>query len=79
MSAKFLNTGAAIVAAFFAVTVLAWDSDSTRDGLNDDLISPWCRIGSPDSWEGRPCVVPLRTGSAEASVVTRQEREDGRR
>jgi len=67
MSAKFLNTGAAIVAAFFAVTVLAWDPDSIRDDLNDDFMSPWCRIGSPDSWEGRPCVVPFRTSSTNGS------------
>ena len=69
MSAKFLNTGAAIVAAFFAVTVLAWDPDSIRDDLNDDFVSPWCRIGSPDSWEGRPCVVPLRTWSIDGTAI----------
>ncbi|MBV8753645.1 MAG: hypothetical protein JO328_12375, partial [Hyphomicrobiales bacterium] len=57
MSAKLLNTGAAIVAAVFAVTVLSWDPNAVRDDLNDDFMSPWCWIGSPDSWEGRPCVV----------------------
>jgi hypothetical protein len=71
MSRKFLNAGAGVCAALFAVTVLAWDQDPIRDDSGDDLTSPWCRIDSPDSWEGRPCVVPLRIWSAEGTAIPR--------
>jgi hypothetical protein len=71
MSAKFLNLGAGAFAAFVAVAVLAWDQDPFRDGLADDLMSPWCSIGAPKSWEGRPCVVPLRTWSTDGTAVPR--------
>jgi hypothetical protein len=71
MSAKLLNFGAGAFAAFFAVTVLAWDQDPFRDDLADDLMSPWCGIGAPNSWEGRPCVVPLRTWSADGTALPR--------
>ena len=71
MTAKFLNSGAAIFAALFAVTVLASDQDVIRDDLSDDFMSPWCRIGSSESWEGRPCAVPFRTSSADGTAVPR--------
>jgi hypothetical protein len=70
MSAKFLSSGAAIFAALFTVAVLAWDQGSVGDDLSDDFMSPSCRIGSPASWTGRPCVVPLRTGSADGTTVS---------
>jgi hypothetical protein len=71
MSAKLINSAAGILAAFFAVTGVAWDQDPFRDGLSDDLISSWCRIDSPESWEGKPCVVPLRTWSADGTALPR--------
>jgi hypothetical protein len=71
MSAKFLNLGAATFAALLAVTVLASDQVAIYDDLSDDFMSPSCRIGSPESWEGRPCVVPLRTWSADGTAVPR--------
>ena len=71
MSTKSLNAGAAIFAALFAVTLLASDQDLIRDDMSDDFMSPWCRIGSPDSWEGRPCVVPLRIWSTHGTAVPR--------
>lgn len=46
------------LAALFAVSAFAWESDPIREGLTDDGISPWCHIGSLDSWEGRPCLIP---------------------
>ncbi len=71
MSAKFLNLGAGFFAVFFAVTVLAWDQEFIRDDMSDDFIPPWCRVGSLESWEGRPCVVPLRTWSAGGTASPR--------
>jgi hypothetical protein len=66
-----VNSAAFFLAAFFAVSALAWDQEAMRDSLTDDFISPWCRVDSPDSWEGRPCVIPLRTGSAGESTEIR--------
>ena len=43
--------------ALFAVSGLVWDPFA--DGVTDDLASPWCRVGSPQSWTGRPCVIPM--------------------
>ena len=60
-----------LLAALFVVSLFAGDQDALRDGLTDDLISPCCRIGSLESWEGRPCVVPLRTGSVEGTASPR--------
>jgi hypothetical protein len=60
-------TGSAVgllLAVFFSVTLFTWD-DLIPEGLTDDMISPWCRVGSLESWEGRPCAFPLRTGSIE--------------
>jgi hypothetical protein len=71
MSAKLIKAGAGVLAAFLAVNAFAWDQDPFRDGPSEDLISPWCRIDAPETWEGRPCVVPLRTWSAEAPTVPR--------
>ena len=71
MSTKFRKSGAGALAAFFAVTVWVWDQDPTPNVLSDGLISPWCLIGSPESWEGRPCVVPLRPGSVDGTVLPR--------
>jgi len=67
-----------LLAALFAVSLFTWDQDAVRDGLTDDLISPWCRIGSLESWEGQPCVVPLRTGSIEGTARPRGGRQHGR-
>jgi len=71
MSAKLINSVAGVLAAFFAVTGFASDQDTFRDGLNEDLISPWCRIGALETWEGRPCVVPLQTWSADGTALPR--------
>jgi hypothetical protein len=71
MSTKLINPAVGALAAFFAVAGFAWDQDPFRDGLSEDLISPWCRIGSPETWEGRPCVVPLRAWSADGTTVPR--------
>ena len=71
MSAKLINSAAGVLAVFFAVTGFAWDQDPFRDGLSEDLISPWCRIGAPETWEGKPCVVPLRTWSADGTALPR--------
>jgi hypothetical protein len=35
-----------------------------QDGGIDETISPSCRIGSLQSWQGRPCVIPFETFSA---------------
>ncbi|MBV8754365.1 MAG: hypothetical protein JO328_16000 [Hyphomicrobiales bacterium] len=75
MSTKSLNSGAVVLAASFAVTVLTWDQDPLRGGLSDDFTSPWCLAGSLESWEGRPCVVPLRPGSADGTAVPRQHKQ----
>jgi hypothetical protein len=71
MRAKFHDSAARVLAAFFAVTVLARDQDPIRHGLTDDFVSPWCRIGSLQSWEGRPCVVPMRGASGEVTAAPR--------
>ena len=71
MSTKLINPAVGALAAFFAVTGLAWDQDPFRDGLADDLITPWCRIGSLETWEGRPCVVPSQTWSTDETAVPR--------
>jgi hypothetical protein len=71
MSAKLINAAVGILAGFLAVTGVAWDQDPYRDGLSDDFISPWCRIGAPETWEGRPCLVPLRAWSAGGTAVPR--------
>jgi hypothetical protein len=62
MRSTLVNSAAFVLAAFFAVSVTVWDQDPMRDGPSDSLITPWCRIGSLDSWEGRPCVVPYSAG-----------------
>ena len=67
-----------LLAALFAVSLFTWDRDATADGLTDDLISPWCRIGALESWEGRHCVLPLRTGSAEGTAGPRSGQQNGR-
>ena len=69
MSAKRLKFTAGVLAGFVSLAVLAWDQD--LDGLTDDMIAPSCRIGSLQSWEGRPCVVPLRTGPADGTATPR--------
>ena len=56
--------GTSFLAAFFVATVWVGELDLVGDGLTEDLISPWCRAGSPESWEGKPCVVPLRIQTA---------------
>jgi hypothetical protein len=71
MRANLPNPVPIVLAALFAVTVLPWDQDFIGDGPTDDLMSPWCSIGSLQSWEGRPCVVPLRTWSADETAVPR--------
>lgn len=68
MSAKFSNAAAGVFAALLAVTGFPWDQAPVSDGLSDDLITPWCRIGTLDSWAGRPCVVPLQTDSADGTA-----------
>jgi hypothetical protein len=60
-----VNSAAFFAGAFFAVSALVWDQDPMRDGPTDGLIAPWCRIGSLDSWEGRPCVVPYSAGQRD--------------
>jgi hypothetical protein len=66
-----VNSAACLLAALFAVSLFTWNQDAIRDGLTDDLIPPWCRIGSLETWEGRPCVISLRTGSAEGTLAPR--------
>jgi hypothetical protein len=50
-----------MVSAFVAIAVVAsasaWDDNPLRDGVTDEWISPRCRIGSLQSWQGQPCVV----------------------
>jgi hypothetical protein len=72
-SNKYAMSSAAMcfLAAFFAMSLWTWEQDPMRDGLTDDLITPWCRIGSLESWEGRPCVVPMRGASDEATADLR--------
>jgi hypothetical protein len=73
MNAKLINSAAGVLAAFLAVTVLPRDQNFIGDALSDDLISPWCRIGAPETWEGRPCVVPY-TESADGTALPRFSR-----
>jgi hypothetical protein len=63
------SAAACLLAAHFAVSGLVWDP--LRDGLTDDLISPWCQIGSTQSWEGRPCVVSTESAATEGTASTR--------
>jgi hypothetical protein len=48
----------------FAVVAVAtssiFDLDPIQDGLTDGVISPSCRIGSLQSWQGQPCVISER-------------------
>ena len=60
-----MNSAAAIFAALFAVSGLLWDP--FRDDVTDDLIPPWCRAGSPQSWEGKPCAIPDGGAAAKAA------------
>jgi len=70
-SHRYTGTAAGLLlAAVLSVSLFTWD-DVIRDGLTDDMISPWCRVGSLESWEGRPCVFPLRTGSIERAANPR--------
>jgi len=71
MSAKLISSAAGVLAAFLAVAAVAFDQDPFRDAMADDFISPWCRIGAPDTWEGKPCVVPLRTESSGGTALPR--------
>jgi hypothetical protein len=48
-----------LFAALFAATATARAQTSIEDELTEDLISPSCRIGSLQSWQGQPCVVPM--------------------
>jgi hypothetical protein len=48
-----------LFAALFAATATARAQASIQDELTEDLISPSCRIGSLQSWQGQPCVVPM--------------------
>jgi hypothetical protein len=57
--------GTCLLAALYVVSVPA---DAILDNLTDELISPPCRIGSLQSWQGKPCVVPLGTPSAGDSA-----------
>jgi hypothetical protein len=70
-SRRYTGSAAALLlAVFISVSLFTWD-DVIRDVLTDDMISPWCRVGSLESWEGRPCAFPLRTGSIERAVDPR--------
>jgi hypothetical protein len=51
--------GMSLFAALFAATATARAQASIQDELTEDLISPSCRIGSLQSWQGQPCVVPM--------------------
>jgi hypothetical protein len=64
------TAGGLLFAAVFAVSLFTSD-DIARDGLADDMISPWCRIGSLASWEGRPCALSLRTGPIDGAAHPR--------
>jgi hypothetical protein len=66
-----VNSAACVIAAFFAVSGMMWDPDVLRDGLTDDLTTPWCRIGALDAWKGQPCAVPFQTGSTERTATPR--------
>jgi hypothetical protein len=72
------TSAAFLLAALFAVSLFTWDRDAMTDDPTDDLISPWCRIGSLESWEGRPCAFPLRTGSVEGTASPRSGQQNGR-
>ena len=63
-----------VPAALFAVSLFTSDQVAMHEGLTDDFISPWCRVGSLASWEGRPCVLSLRTGSVEITASLGQGR-----
>ena len=65
------SAAACCLAALFAVSAMIWDQDAMRDGLTDDLIGPWCRIGALDSWAGRPCVVEMHDASTEVTASSR--------
>jgi hypothetical protein len=47
-----------------SLSVVSVSADAILDSLTDELISPSCRIGSLQSWQGQPCVVPMANGSA---------------
>jgi hypothetical protein len=51
--------GMSLFAALFAATATASAQTSIEDELTEDLISSSCRIGSLQSWQGQPCVVPM--------------------
>ena len=39
------------------VSVSLWNLGRLSDDAADELISPSCRTGSLQSWQGRPCVI----------------------
>jgi len=53
-------TATCFLAALFVARVSTWGENAIGDGLSDEGISPPCQIGSLQSWQGRPCVVPKR-------------------
>jgi hypothetical protein len=61
-----VSSAGCFLSALFAVSVLTGGYDLVRDGATDDMISPWCEIGSPASWEGRPCVISMGAVPTEA-------------
>jgi hypothetical protein len=59
------SAGGSMIGAWLFVTVAVatapiFDLNSVQDGLTDTVISPACRIGSLQSWQGRPCVISER-------------------
>jgi len=54
------RSSAWVIAAVTVATASMLDLNPIRDGLTDDVISPSCRIGSLQSWQGLPCVISER-------------------
>jgi hypothetical protein len=51
--------GMGLLTALFVATASAGAQASIQDELTDELISPSCRIGSLQSWQGQPCVIAM--------------------
>jgi hypothetical protein len=66
-SAANAIVSACFLAGLFVVSV---STGGIQDGGIDEATSPSCRIGSLQSWQGRPCVIPFETFSAGTTEGT---------
>lgn len=57
VNSKSLRRAVGSAIGAWALVVATITNASVSDLQTDDIISPWCRIGSLQSWQGRPCII----------------------